>query len=133
MAARAPKKPVRPAGPPRWLLYLVGWLVPGLGHLWQGRQEKGLIFLVTLPAMFITGLALDGRLFPFVPTEPLVALAAVADVVNGLPYFVAWALGVGAGVPASVSYEYGDAFLITAGLLNALVALDVHDIAMGRK
>ena len=31
------------------------------------------------------------------------------------------------------SYEYGNAFLIVAGLLNALVALDAYDIALGRK
>jgi hypothetical protein len=32
-----------------------------------------------------------------------------------------------------VTYEYGNAFLITAGLLNALVIIDAHDIALGRK
>jgi len=29
--------------------------------------------------------------------------------------------------------EDGNAFLITAGLLNALVIIDAHDIALGRR
>ena len=35
---------------------LAGWAVPGAGHLLQGRIAKGLIFLVALPLMFVTGL-----------------------------------------------------------------------------
>jgi hypothetical protein len=114
-------------------VYLLGWLVPGGGHLWLGRPIKGFVFLVMLPVMFMIGLALDGRLFPFTPGEPLVALAAIANVGAGLPYFVAQALGFGAGRVLSVTYEYGNAFLITVGLLNALVIIDAHDIALGRK
>ncbi len=111
----------------------MAWLVPGGGHLWLGRREKGLIFLVALAGMFTVGLLLEGRLFPFVWTEPLVALAAIADLACGAPYFVARVTGVGAGLPAAVTYEYGNAFLITAGLLNTLVVIDAHDIALGRK
>jgi len=114
-------------------VYLVAWLVPGLGHLWLGRREKGLVFLVTLSVMFAIGLALKGRVFPFVWSDPLVGLAAVADLAAGLPWFIARGLGLGAGVPAAVTYEYGNAFLITSGLLNALVIVDAHDIALGRK
>ena len=36
------------------------------------------------------------------------------------------------GVTA-VTYEYGNSFLIVAGLLNFLVMLDAFDVAMGRK
>ncbi|MEK6630517.1 MAG: DUF6677 family protein [Acidobacteriota bacterium] len=132
MAASATASRTTPA-PPVWLVYLVGWLLPGGGHLWLGRWSKGLVFLVTLPAMFVLGLALQGRLFPFAFSEPLVGLAAVANLGMGLPYFVAKSLGYGMGVPIAVTYEYGNAFLITAGLLNALVILDAHDIRLGRK
>ena len=133
MAPRVSQKPTPRSGPPLPLLYLASWLVPGSGHLWLGRRDKGLIFFAALVGMFIVGLLLQGRLFPFVWTEPLVALAAVADLACGLPYFVAWALGAGGGQPAAVTYEYGNAFIITAGLLNCLVAIDAHDIAVGRK
>lgn len=116
-----------------YLICAAAWLVPGAGHLWQGRTQKGLTFLVMLPLMFATGLWLEGRLFPFQLSEPLVALAAFADIGIGLPYFIAKALGAGAGRVVAITYEYGNAFVIVAGLLNMLVVLDAFDIAQGRK
>ena len=65
------------------LLCAASWAVPGAGHLWLGRRNKGLIFMAALPLMFIIGLALGGRIFPFTWSDPLVALAAVADL--GIP------------------------------------------------
>lgn len=133
MATRATSKPARVPAPPRGLLYLAGWLVPGLAHLWLGRRQKGLVFLVALPAMFLLGLFLHGRIFPFVFSEPLVGLAAVADLWAGAPYFFARLLGQGVGQASAVTYEYGNAFMISSGLFNALVLLDAHDVALGRK
>jgi hypothetical protein len=115
------------------LLVLTSWLVPGCGHLWLGRRTKGLVFLVALTAMFVIGLTLKGRLFPFEASQPLVFLAAIADVAIGLPYGLAWALNLGQGEVAAVTYEYANAFIIVAGLLNMLVVLDVYDTAVGRK
>ena len=115
------------------LLCLAAWAVPGLGHIWHGRRFKGFTFLVAIPLMFAIGLAIDGRLFPFDFSEPLVALAAFAHVGIGLPYFIASALGLGAGDVRAVGYEYGNAFLIVSGLLNLLVVVDTYDIALGRK
>ena len=115
------------------LLCLAAWAIPGLGHLWQGRRAKGLIFLIALPLMFAIGLALQGRLFPFELSDPLVGLAAIADLGIGLPYFIANALGAGVGEVRAVTYEYGNAFVMTAGLLNLLVVIDAYDIALGRK
>jgi hypothetical protein len=83
--------------------------------------------------MFAFGLWLEGRLFPFEVSQPLVALAAVADIGIGLPYLVAKAVGVGAGRVVAITYEYGNTFVIAAGLLNMLVVLDAFDIAKGRK
>ncbi|MFB3854262.1 MAG: DUF6677 family protein [Vicinamibacterales bacterium] len=117
-----------------WILScLAAWAVPGAGHILLGRRGKGVVFLVALPAMFMIGIAIGGRLFPFEFSEPLVGLAAVADLGVGVIYFLASALGQGAGRVADVTYEYGNAFLVAAGLLNALVVLDVYDISMGRK
>ena len=55
----------------------------------------------------------------------------IADLGIGVPYFVASALGYGAGDVRAVTYEYGNAFLIVAGLLNLLVVIDAYDIAHG--
>ena len=115
------------------LLCVAAWAIPGAGHLWLGRRNKGLVFLIALPLMFAIGLALRGRLFPFDLSDPLVALAALADFGIGLTYFVAAGLGYGAGDVRAVTYEYGNAFLIVAGLLNVLVVIDAYDVALGRK
>ena len=95
MAERAsrPVHAVRPVpleqGPRLWLLLVAAWLIPGAGHLWLRRRHKGLTFFIVLPLMFGFGLWLKGRLFPFLPAEPLVALAALADVGIGLPNLIA--------------------------------------------
>jgi hypothetical protein len=115
------------------LLCLAAWLIPGAGHLWLGRRPKGAMFLVALPLMFVIGLAIQGRLFPFDFSEPLAGLAALADVGIGLPYFIAGSLGYGAGELRAVTYEYGNTFIVVSGLLNLLVVIDAYDIAVGRK
>ena len=117
---------------PPLVICVLSWLVPGAGHLVQGRRQKGATFLLTLPAMFAVGLALGGRLFPFVFTEPLVGLAALANVGMGVPYFIASALDLGQGVVTAASYEHGNAFLIVSGLLNTLVVIDAYDVRLGR-
>jgi hypothetical protein len=112
---------------------ILSWLVPGAGHLVQGRRDKGLAFLVILPLMFGIGLWLQGRLFPLEWSDPLVFLGAIADRGIGLPYILAALGDAGLGVVTAASYEYGNTFLMTAGLLNFLVMLDAFDIAKGRK
>ena len=114
------------------LMCLAAWIVPGSAHLWLKRR-KGLVFLLALPLMFAIGLALEGRLFPFQVSQPLVTLAAFANVGIGGPYFIARTMGYGGGRVVAVTYEYGNAFLIVAGLLNFLVIIDAFDIAVGRK
>ena len=125
----------RPASEPGTLvlLCLAAWAIPGAGHFWLGRVQKGVVFLVALTCLFGMGLALHGRLFPFDLSEPLVALAAFANAGLGLPWVVGRMMSLGGGVVTTVTYEYGNTFLIVAGLLNFLVILDAFDIAVGRK
>lgn len=115
------------------LLCLAAWAIPGAGHLWLGKRQKAAVFFVALLALFGIGLALEGRLFPFDLAEPLVALAAVANLGLGLPWIAARAADVGGGTVTAVTYEYGNSFMIVAGLLNFLVVLDAFDVAMGRR
>src|SRR5687768_18616936 len=70
------------------LVCLAAWVIPGAGHLWLGRRQKGIVFLLALTAMFAIGLLLHGRIFPFEMSEPLVALAAVANVLAGGPWLI---------------------------------------------
>lgn len=115
------------------LVSIAAWIVPGAGHLWLGRRQKGLVFLVALPLMFATGLWLNGRIFPFELAQPLVGLAAIAALGSGWPFFVAKLMGLGQGIVTAASYEYGNTFVIVAGLLNMLIVLDAYDISLGRK
>lgn len=133
MPAPAAERATALATPNLALLCIVSWAIPGAGHLWLRRTQKGVVFLAVLWAMFGLGLALEGRMFPFVFSEPLVALAAVADLGVGAVYFMAKALGLGSGTVVATTYEYGNTFLIVAGLLNFLVMLDAYDVALGRK
>lgn len=47
--------PLRLKNPP--LAALLAWLVPGLGHLYQGRYAKGILFAVCIHGLFWTGFA----------------------------------------------------------------------------
>jgi hypothetical protein len=115
------------------LILVAAWALPGAGHLWLGRWQKGLIFFAALLSMFLFGLWLEGQLFPFDLTQPLVALMAFADIGMGIPYLVARATGVAGGRVVAITYEYGNTFMIVAGLLNMLIVLDALDVAEGRK
>jgi hypothetical protein len=114
-------------------LCALAWAVPGAAHFWLGRRQKAIVFFVALTAMFVIGLLMHGQIFPFELADPLVALAALADVGLGAPWIVARMMGLGGGLVTATTWEYGNTFIIVAGLLNALVVIDAFDIAMGRK
>lgn len=42
------------------LAAFLAWLLPGLGHFYQGRLAKGFLFLITILGTFITGVYLGG-------------------------------------------------------------------------
>ena len=127
------RQPEPPASNLAAFVCTIAWVVPGAGHLWLGRRQKGTVFLIALPLMYATGLWLDGQIFSFDLSQPLVALAALADLGIGAPYIIARVMGLGDGRVVAVTYEYGNSFLVVAGLLNTLVVLDAYDISLGRK
>ncbi|HET7746034.1 MAG TPA: DUF6677 family protein [Vicinamibacteria bacterium] len=112
-------------------------LLPGAGHLYLRRTDKGLIFLGCIGALFVMGLLMHSRLAMSLGLDDLLAsLFSLAQMAIGAPYFVARALGFGAGgvqAVKAVTFEYGNTFTAVAGLLNILVVLDAYDTALGRK
>jgi hypothetical protein len=134
-----PRKPISKAQMPALdrpglaLTCVLAWVFPGAGHMLQGHAGKALVFGVTLLPMYVLGLVFGGQLFPFQATEPLVLLAAAAQWMIGAVRLVTGWAGYGAGNVVAASYEYGNTFLIVAGLLNVLVILDAADVARGRK
>ncbi len=112
---------------------LLAWVWPGLGHLYLGRRAKGLVFMGSILALFVLGVAMDSALQLHLGLEdPLALLFSLAQMGAGAPYVVARLLGYEAGVVTSPSYEYGNTFTAGAGLLNILIILDALDTARGR-
>lgn len=121
------------SGVPLPVLLAVAWLVPGLGHLLLGRRLRAAVFAGVITVAFVVGIALRGELALPRPGDPLSLLAAVASLGNGCLFFLAKALGLGDGVVTAAGWEFGNTFLLTAGMMNLLLVLDVHDIAVGQK
>jgi len=115
------------------LTFLLALGVPGAGHALVGRMQKAVVFFVVLIGMFAIGLQFGGQLFPFQISDPLVFLGAAAQCAVVVPRIIAAIAGAGAGDVIAITYEYGNTFLIVAGLLNILVALDALDQARGVK
>jgi hypothetical protein len=146
LQSKTKEEPPYPSiGQPLTIVFcILGYLVPGLGHLCLGRVKRGLIFFGSIIIMFALGIIMKGHLYEFNvdnPAERFTNLLAVANAGTGLAYFIPYLLhivsttsiGFGAPQAAAATYEYGNTFLWTAGLLNYLVVIDVFDIGMGRK
>ena len=41
----------------------IGWLIPGAGHMIQKRWIRGLLLMVSVVAMFVLGLLMQGRIY----------------------------------------------------------------------
>jgi hypothetical protein len=113
---------------------ILGLLLPGAGHFFLRRNGKALIFLGCLLALFSLGLLQDARLEVASVEDPLALLRGLAQMALGVPYLIArYLAGWGQGAVTAVTHEYGNTFTEVAGLLNVLVVIDAHDVAVGRK
>jgi hypothetical protein len=73
----------------RWLAMFLAWLIPGLGHLYQGRTAKGILFMVCILGTFFYGLfALGG------------GKVVYASAPGQAPYRWQYWCQLGAGLPA---------------------------------
>lgn len=111
---------------------LLAYLVPGAGHFYLGRRGRAAAFFAIVLVLFVIGLSIDGRLYTTQPGNVLSLLATIGSMGLGVPYFVARGMGPFGDV-RSITFEYGTAFALTAGLMNLLLVLDAFDIAEGRK
>lgn len=114
-------------------LALLAWAIPSAGHLALGRRWRAVLFAAVIVTALLVGLQLDGNLYRPVAGQPLTTLATLGAMGMGAPYIVL-RYGFGyEGDATTAGYEYGTAFLLSAGLMNLLLVLDVWDIARGRK
>jgi hypothetical protein len=112
---------------------VLAWLVPGLGHIYLRRTARGLLFLGLIALSLFVGYHLHGNLYRVLPRQPLSILATAGAVGMGSPYLVLRYGLAYEGQVMDAGYEYGTAFLLTAGLMNWLLVLDAWDISRGRK
>jgi len=124
-----------------WLTGALAWFVPGLGHLMLRSWWRALLMGGAVWISFLIGLAMGGHMFdlnaPEASSQLLQVPPMIANLGTGALYIISWLLGYGfADDPAQAAratYEYGNTFLLIAGLMNYLTMLDAFDIAVGRK
>jgi hypothetical protein len=112
---------------------LLGWFVPGLGHVYQKKYWKGGIFFVCILSMAALGLFMGGKIYSFQTENPLTILAFFSDLGSGFLFILSKIFSFGLGNLKNTTFEFGTAYIAGAGLLNYLVALDAFDIASGKK
>jgi hypothetical protein len=112
---------------------LVGWLIPGGGHILLKRYVRGILIFISVVAMFLIGLGMQGRIYKPNGGDILDILGFVGDVGSGVLYFLARIMDWGNVMAANAAADYGKTFLIVAGLLNFIAAADAHHIALGKK
>lgn len=110
----------------------LGWIVPGGGHWALGCRKRALFYLAVVLICAVCGVYLHGRIEAQAPAQPLAGLATLGTMGMGAFYWVLKLAGYRGDLLAQ-GYEYGTAFLITAGVMNWLLVLDVWDISLGRK
>ncbi len=112
---------------------LLAWAIPGAGHFYLGKRRRAVLFSALVLVSLWIGYSLDGNLYTVVGDRPLTVLATLASMGVGFPYFVLRYLAGYAGEITAPAYEYGSAFILTAGLMNLLLVLDCWDLATGQK
>ena len=128
--ARAPEYPLTKMA---IVAPIMGWLIPGAGHLIQKRYVRGILLMVSVVAMFLIGLGMNGRVYGPNGGDILEMLGFVGDLGSGALYFLARIMGWGQAAAAHATADYGKTFVIVAGLLNFIAAADAHHIALGKK
>ncbi|MBT3278549.1 MAG: hypothetical protein HN909_04080 [Phycisphaerales bacterium] len=63
---------------------VLGWLIPGAGHMLLGQVKRGLIIFVAISALFYTGVAVGGTMTVDRQSEPYWFLAQMGSGAHGL-------------------------------------------------
>jgi hypothetical protein len=115
------------------LVLLVGWLIPGAGHMLLGKWVRGLLLFVAIMGMYTIGLGLHGKIYMPNTGDILDILGFIGQLGMGALYFLARGFGWGAASVVTTLGDYGSKFLVVTGLLNFIAAVDAHSLANGRK
>jgi hypothetical protein len=127
---RALAQPVKPLA---IIAPAVGWLIPGAGHLIQRRWWRGAILMICVTAMFVLGVLMQGKVYRANAGDILDMLGFIGDLGAGGLYILTRAMDWGQEAVNLATADYGTKFIIVAGLLNVISAVDAHHIAIGKK
>jgi hypothetical protein len=112
---------------------LLGWLIPGAGHLLTRHWLRALFLFVAISVMFFLGIAMQAKVYTLNTGDPLDMLGFCADIGTGILYLIARVFSLGAPTVQLVTADYGTKFVVVAGLLNFIAAVDAHNLRIGRK
>ena len=112
---------------------LLGWLVPGAGHLLVGKWIRALLIFAAVVSMYAIGLGLVGKIYTPNTGELLDMVGFVGQLGMGMLYLIARWAGWGGAAAATTLNDYGSKYLVACGLLNLIAAVDAHSLANGRK
>jgi hypothetical protein len=97
---------------------------------------RGAISCATILLMFVLGVSIGGHIYGLSETNEglLSSLFGLCDMGSGILFILARFAGLAVNErPEQATSEYGSVFLMVAGLLNLILALDAFDIRAGRK
>jgi hypothetical protein len=115
-----------------FLPLIVGWLIPGAGHFLLKKWGRGALLAVSIVGMFAIGLAMQGQIHTGAK-DILDLLSMAGDLGTGLLYVLGRAMGWGTGLVQETTADWGSRFIVVAGLLNVIAAVDAHNLRTGRK
>lgn len=106
--------------------------MPGAGHFLLRKWGRGALLAAAIIGMFVLGLAMQGKIYSD-SHDILEVLGLLGDLGNGLMYVVSRALGLGTTPVQLTTADFGTRFIVVAGLLNIIAAVDAHNLRTGRK
>jgi hypothetical protein len=112
---------------------VAGWLVPGLGHALLRKWSKALVYFCAVAALALVGLLMRGNVFSSNAADAFDMLGFLADIGNGIFYFLAGTINPAGANTAIAAGDYGTRLIATAGVLNFLCVLEVLQIGFASK
>lgn len=112
---------------------ILGWLVPGLGHVLTKHWIRASLLFLSITSMFILGVMMQGKLYQANLGDVLEMLGFAGDLGCGGLYILGRIMDLGHGAIQLATADYGTKFIVVAGLLNIISAVDAHNLRIGRK
>lgn len=121
-----------------FVIGLISWLLPGVGHLIQKRWKRGIMIALVFWIMFVVAIVSGGAYYPgfsFKDGSLLYLLNIFGRLGSGLGAVIGYLVSLSPppNAAAMATFEYGGRFLEVAGLVNYLAVIDAIDINLGRK